>query len=1113
MRSDGLTELVGDIVLDCLSGVPTIAGQPIPQVTFTIFTNTNVTSRILDAATNLSEAILMVDEPTINQSQAHNFLLCNSASGCSITGTGIVQPGALILAGPEPYSGSPGRPNVFQGSVFGNQVQFRGVPVDAPGTAGHRVFRFANIRVNASAILPAGSGTPGVVQALVSASGSASVPITSPTQVVALVQPSMVFSYRNRDNLAVSNTSTDVSFPLNTSLNRTSTTNSFILRFAEGFASSFRTVGSTNQTVPGQIYNTESGFTNAEVLGQIGRADAGTRLKAVFSNIPSGVNLYASLTNYSASGSPIWNGAILRTGEVGQVASAPASYSDFAIPPAITNPVSSGGYGPAPSPMPAAGAQLAVVNGTATAVWEVMAANPLSTDNYDFVVWWSYSAGVPPPGTVLVTPSLAPTPSGMGVSYMTAASASATLPVPRAADATPARPVFHATAGPVSITTASPLPSGLVGFPYSHILTGLGGTGNYAWTVTSGNLPAGLALSTYGVISGTPVSVALPALFRVRLTDTASTYAEMDFRLTISSGGLSITMPTQLPGGQVGMLYSLPLSATGGAGNSRWSVVMGTLPPGLTLATNGFIGGTPTVPTSSTLRLRVTDSANAYAEKDVTLSIISGGPVGISETILWYNGDLNGFAVGNQTNPGDGTIDSSVYDNFNIARPARVTSVFSNNMVHGSFAALGAKWEIRSGVSAGNGGTLVSSGITTTAFSWTPTGRVLQGGVQREYSLVVTGLNVSLSRGTYWLSVVPLGNGAGGSLISGTSGLNAIGFPKGGDNKSYTTSAFYTFQSVAGNFSCGPISGICDFSMGVATSDPVAVQTSRIGTFAGGKWRLDVTGNGSLDSTGDRDFFLGWQGATVVSGDWNGDGRTKAGVYSDGYWFLDYDGNGVWDNGVNDRLIAWGWAGAAPMVGDWNGGGKTKIGVYSNGFWFLDYDGNYLWDGGFVDKQVGWGWAGVQPIVGDWNGNGKTKIGVYSNGFWFLDYDGNYVWDGGVTDKQTGWGWSGVAPIVGDWNGDGKTKIGVYSGGYWYLDYDGNHLWQYPGNDKVWSVGWAGTTPVMGDWNGDGKTKAGAFINGYWYLDYDGNGSFEGVGTDRIFAFGSAGDTPVIGTW
>jgi hypothetical protein len=427
----------------------------------------------------------------------------------------------------------------------------------------------------------------------------------------------------------------------------------------------------------------------------------------------------------------------------------------------------------------------------------------------------------------------------------------------------------------------------------------------------------------------------------------------------------------------------------------------------------------------------------------------------VQEPVVWYNGDMGGSATQNQRDGALQSSDATAYDNFTITAPVRVTSVFSNNLVNGGFIPIGAVWEIRSSVSAGNGGTVVSSGLTTSTFTWTPTGRTGNGFV--EYSLLVRGLSVNLASGTYWLSVVPIGNRQGSSYISGTLGIHAVGVPRGNDRQSYVKSAFTNFGSY-----CFP-NNPCDYSMGIASADAIPVPT-RIGTYRTGRWVLDVTGNGALDSAGDRDFFLGWAGATIVNGDWNGDGKTKVGVYSDGYWFLDYDGNGLWDNGVKDKLIAWGWAGAAPMVGDWNGDGRTKIGVYSNGFWFLDYNGDYLWDGGVVDKQVGWGWAGVTPIVGDWNG-------------------------------------------------DGKAKIGVYSGGYWYLDYDGNYLWQYPGADRVWSVGWTGTTPVMGDWNGDGKTKAGAFVNGYWYLDYDGNGLFEGIGSDRIFAFGSPGDVPVTGKW
>ena len=62
VRAEGLTELVGDMLLNCNGGTPTLAGAQIPLSNVTIFLNTNVTSRLLGSG-NLSEAVLMIDEP------------------------------------------------------------------------------------------------------------------------------------------------------------------------------------------------------------------------------------------------------------------------------------------------------------------------------------------------------------------------------------------------------------------------------------------------------------------------------------------------------------------------------------------------------------------------------------------------------------------------------------------------------------------------------------------------------------------------------------------------------------------------------------------------------------------------------------------------------------------------------------------------------------------------------------------------------------------------------------------------------------------------------------------------------------------------------------------
>src|SRR5271166_530280 len=64
-----------------------------------------------------------------------------------------------------------------------------------------------------------------------------------------------------------------------------------------------------------------------------------------------------------------------------------------------------------------------------------------------------------------------------------------------------------APAGPPTLETQT-LPGGVVNQNYSAILSAIGGTGAYTWSISSGSLPPGLTLnSSQGVISGTPTAV------------------------------------------------------------------------------------------------------------------------------------------------------------------------------------------------------------------------------------------------------------------------------------------------------------------------------------------------------------------------------------------------------------------------------------------------------------------------------------------------------------------------------------------------------------------------------------------------------------------------------
>jgi hypothetical protein len=202
-------------------------------------------------------------------------------------------------------------------------------------------------------------------------------------------------------------------------------------------------------------------------------------------------------------------------------------------------------------------------------------------------------------------------------------------------------------------------------------------------------------------------------------------------------------------------------------------------------------------------------SPTARLSGSTSLSYVGTTNGSPTDSALWYNGDFDGRnGLANERN----TIVSqaAVYDNFVVTSAGGwiVTSVFSDNLI--STIVTGATWEIRSGVSAGNGGTLVASGFTVTPVV-TPTGR--SGFGFTEFMVEVTGVQVFLLPGTYWLNVTPVGNGGGRSFDSTTSGTNCVGTPCGNDNNSFFDSTFFgfVFAPADGVIGLSPV----DFSMGV----------------------------------------------------------------------------------------------------------------------------------------------------------------------------------------------------------------------------------------------------------------------------------------------------------
>jgi hypothetical protein len=182
-------------------------------------------------------------------------------------------------------------------------------------------------------------------------------------------------------------------------------------------------------------------------------------------------------------------------------------------------------------------------------------------------------------------------------------------------------------ANPSIVTAAGVLPGGIVGTAYATTLSGTGGIPPYTWTITQGALPAGLALSSTGAITGAPTAAGT-ASFTVTLTDSGSPALTATSAYTLSTvyPALSITTAA-LPNGTEGTAYSASLAATGGSGSGyTWSVLSGTglSAVDLSLSPAGTITGTPNASeTSIPVTVQVTDAAGNKATATLSLTVTS----------------------------------------------------------------------------------------------------------------------------------------------------------------------------------------------------------------------------------------------------------------------------------------------------------------------------------------------------------------------------------------------------------------------------------------------------------------------------------------------------------
>jgi len=221
------------------------------------------------------------------------------------------------------------------------------------------------------------------------------------------------------------------------------------------------------------------------------------------------------------------------------------------------------------------------------------------------------ASGVSGQGTIALTACGTVTTSG--TTFQTVGPAAGVFPTITTGACSPAAPALPAgePALPVCcnvITVINPaVSSGPAGSPFSQTFTQTGAIGTATFSLASGILPSGLTLASNGVLSGTPtVTGSFP--ITVMVTDSQGcTGVGPTYPLTITCPTITVTNPA-VDTGVAGSPFSQTFTQSGGVGTTTFSLAGGTLPTGLTLASNGVLSGTPTQTGSFPITVKATDS-------------------------------------------------------------------------------------------------------------------------------------------------------------------------------------------------------------------------------------------------------------------------------------------------------------------------------------------------------------------------------------------------------------------------------------------------------------------------------------------------------------------------
>jgi hypothetical protein len=211
------------------------------------------------------------------------------------------------------------------------------------------------------------------------------------------------------------------------------------------------------------------------------------------------------------------------------------------------------------------------------------------------------------------------------------------------------------------------------------------------------------------------------------------------------------------------------------------------------------------------------DVLRIFIVTSVACTTVAASTSATASTILFYGGDWDSGSSTNMRyqSANTGVSTASVYQGFVVPNGVswQVDGLFFNSQF-AFFASEAdrrnsvttALWAVRSGVSMGNGGTLLASG--SSAITLNSTGRSDAYGI--EYTVGVSNLSVNLGAGSYWMNVTPVVSATtNGSTYVGPSysGVNKVGSISGSNYYYASTSSgvWLNYDSTLERYSAGVV--------------------------------------------------------------------------------------------------------------------------------------------------------------------------------------------------------------------------------------------------------------------------------------------------------------------